>query len=397
MPNDQIDADVYVGSAGNVVEDWRTVLNSDEDPDDEELAHTPDDVIAALGFDPLDFDTENDGIQTVTKGGAGSGNFGHAGRPGEVGGSSADVTISHDVAISAKPVVASASSKVGVPASSVPTKVPRIANLPKELAAAQERFATKYESNPQGAYDEYYKAAMTHPTEPAVFNADNAKAMSEDYRNTGSLESRAQYNVAVHATADAIAKGAFLKRLDEIAKMPVDQRNILVTSGGVGAGKSSGLPFIPKSVGFNAVWDSTGELNSTENEWVQKEAEKRGIDVTHLFVHADPLTVWPRVIERGIKTGRMVDATLFAESYNDGAHNFASFNEAQINNPRAHFYFVDNSGKPEDRKALSAFPSQALKVRKEELRAYAQQKLRESNAPDWVKKYGDIGKDIWKD
>lgn len=37
--------------------DWRTqLIDNDEDPDDELLEQTPDDVVYVLGFDPLDFE-----------------------------------------------------------------------------------------------------------------------------------------------------------------------------------------------------------------------------------------------------------------------------------------------------------------------------------------------------
>jgi uncharacterized protein YjbI with pentapeptide repeats len=48
-----LDADVHFGSVDDEDADWRSEL-VDVDPDDEELAQTPDDVIAILGFDPLE-------------------------------------------------------------------------------------------------------------------------------------------------------------------------------------------------------------------------------------------------------------------------------------------------------------------------------------------------------
>lgn len=52
-------SDVYFG--GSPIEslpDWRADNdpNADDDPDDEPLAKTPPDVVAVLGFDPLDVD-----------------------------------------------------------------------------------------------------------------------------------------------------------------------------------------------------------------------------------------------------------------------------------------------------------------------------------------------------
>jgi len=77
--------EVHFGKVGEPLPDWRGRGGpmADDDPDDEILETTPDDVIGILGFDPREF-------QRGEKGGEGSGNFGHSGRPGEVGGSSSD-------------------------------------------------------------------------------------------------------------------------------------------------------------------------------------------------------------------------------------------------------------------------------------------------------------------
>jgi len=46
-------SDVYFGE-NDLVEDWRSDLLVVDDLDDEELPVTPADVVAMLGFDPLD-------------------------------------------------------------------------------------------------------------------------------------------------------------------------------------------------------------------------------------------------------------------------------------------------------------------------------------------------------
>ena len=49
--------DVHWGSADAKPADWRNAPD-EVDPDDEELPETPPDVVAMLGFDPLDYDEE---------------------------------------------------------------------------------------------------------------------------------------------------------------------------------------------------------------------------------------------------------------------------------------------------------------------------------------------------
>lgn len=48
--------DVHFGQINSPPGDWREEApDDDRDPDDEEMAETPADVIEVLGFDPLDF------------------------------------------------------------------------------------------------------------------------------------------------------------------------------------------------------------------------------------------------------------------------------------------------------------------------------------------------------
>lgn len=85
---DNILPDVSFGLGPSKI-DWRAIAD-DFDPDDEELETTPQDIIDLLGFDPKELEQEEKqiGVLSILKGGPGSGNFGHGGRPGEVGGSS---------------------------------------------------------------------------------------------------------------------------------------------------------------------------------------------------------------------------------------------------------------------------------------------------------------------
>lgn len=54
------DQDVHFGEIDSELPDWRKVDEVDDDPDDEELEETPDDVTAILGFDPLELDWDED-------------------------------------------------------------------------------------------------------------------------------------------------------------------------------------------------------------------------------------------------------------------------------------------------------------------------------------------------
>ena len=51
------ESDVHFGEVDKALPDWRK-LPDEEDPDDELLEKTPEDVIKILGFDPLEFEDE---------------------------------------------------------------------------------------------------------------------------------------------------------------------------------------------------------------------------------------------------------------------------------------------------------------------------------------------------
>lgn len=210
---------------------------------------------------------------------------------------------------------------------------------------------------------------------PHIFNTDDVKLLSPDYNPQGVSEqdnknAKGFYNSAVFQTANAIAKKAFLKHLDEVvAKLPDgdSKKTVLVTSGGCAAGKGYALKNIPETAGMldsvGAVWDAAGELNGVENPWILEECRKRGIKPIFAFIHADPVNTWENpergVVERAGKVGRMVDARAFADSYALGAQNFKKFMDKHIEDPNVDFHIIDNAtgGKPSP---LQQMPEKAL-------------------------------------
>ena len=329
-------------------------------------------------------------------------------------------------------------SRVGVPGKVVPPppkKLPRMKNLSPEEAMIEKCMNEIFESDPDGAAKHFLENFAAKDN--WVFETDRAKEMLPGWSrpdlakegkgeptNPERADFRGRYNALLHQAANAIVKRAFMSRLDEIAKMPEGQRTILVTSGGVAAGKGmalKGLPGLAKSV--QATWDAAGEQNATENEWLMEECEKRGIKPTFMFVAADPIKTWQGVVDRAKGQGRMVDAQLFADSYATGARNFKDFYEK--NKGKANFFFgaldKDDNGKPlldpeldekgepkkdadgkpiwkkdkdgkpalKPARMMNEFPDEALKYTTEEIYANASKKL------DEAYEKGDIGEHIY--
>lgn len=298
-------------------------------------------------------------------------------------------------------------ARVGVPAMSVPPPPPvgQLPNLTPRERAVEQKFIRAFHADPEGMASAFYRevTAGTKPGEPKTFGTDDAKVLSAAWTD-GTLgqrsQNRATLNNALHQVANAVAKRAFVKELDSLKTGD----EVMVTVGGCGAGKGYALKNVPKALEMKqrskVVWDSAGDQNATENPWIQHEAEKRGLKVNYVFVHADPYSQWAHP-ERGVvkraqdpNDGRMVDAKVFADSYAMGAKNHQAFYENNKDNPSARFVFLSNGkGGP---KQLDGIPREALEVDRKELADYATSHIAISHAPAHVKRGALQGVRIWK-
>src|SRR5579883_2110653 len=264
-------------------------------------------------------------------------------------------------------------ARVGVPANEVPPP-PNIARLPRltdHERAVEAAFIRDYEANPEGKAAEFRNVAVAVARDKGdvpTFGTDDAKGLNTlwtDPDETKRLEYRATLNTPLHQTANAIAKRAFLQHLDTL--QPGDQ--VMVTVGGCGAGKGFALKKVPQALALKkqckAVWDSAGDQCANENPWIQAEAEKRGLKVHYVYVHADPKNQWANpelgVVKRAQDPGdgRMVGCKVFADSYAIGARNMQTFYEHHKGNPNAHFVFLMNKAQPEE---LPGIPPKALNI-----------------------------------
>jgi hypothetical protein len=296
-------------------------------------------------------------------------------------------------------------ARVGVPGMSVPPPpdIGRLPNLTPHERAVEHDFITRFEQDPDKMASDFKDIvkASSKPGEPLTFGTDDAKALASAWGGREGLarsQSRATLNCALHQTANAVAKRAFVSHLDTLK--PGDE--VLVTVGGCGAGKGYALKNVPQALAIKgrckAVWDSAGDQNATENPWIQKEAEKRGLKVNYIYAHANPIEQWGHP-EKGVikragdpRDGRMVDAQVFADSYAIGARNHAAFAEQNRGNPSASFTYLDNTGVP---KLLDSMPKDALKWDNKALAKFAIRTVQRSDAPAHVKRGAMIGLRIW--
>jgi hypothetical protein len=294
-------------------------------------------------------------------------------------------------------------ARVGVPADAVPPPPPigRLPNLSPRERRAESAFIRHYESDPDGVAKGFRQLVLdtTKPGEVPTFGTDDAKVLVKQWNDPVQARrayNRATLNTPLHQTANAIAKRAFVQHLDTLKKGD----EIMVTVGGCGAGKGFALKNVPEALAVKqrskAVWDSAGDQNATENPWVLREAQKRGLKVTYVYVHADPFKSWADpgrgVIKRAgdPRDGRMVDSKVFADSYALGAKNHQRF--YRQNKDKADFLFLENIGDP---KRIPGIPKDALSLNRKSLARFATRAVRQSDAPDHVKAGGTAGTRIW--
>lgn len=315
-------------------------------------------------------------------------------------------------------------ARVGVPAMETPPPpdIGRLPNLSDDQRKVESRFADKFEANPDKFVGKYRDALASGKVgvAPNVYATDDVKALNKDWNPSkvrageeltkDSKQAMAKYNTAVHQTANAIAKRAFVEKLDEMAKLKDGDplKSVLVTNGGCAAGKGSTLarasdpksPYagvIQAADKHGAVWDAAGEQNATENAWIKRECDARGIKTTYAYVWADPMKTWDAddrgVVRRAMRKGRMVDARLFADSYAEGAKNM---NEFVQKNPKENFIFIDNREKGSP-KLLSEFPKETLQWDGEKIYKFALDNLKshKDDLPKSLYKAGRNGTKIW--
>lgn len=293
-------------------------------------------------------------------------------------------------------------ARVGVPAFDLPPppKIPRLPNLTKGERQAESDFADAYEANPDKMVDDYISMIQAGGN-PITFETDLAKTLSHDWMDDDldkQMKKRQLNNNALHQTANAIAKKAFLKHLDTLAKGD----NVLVTVGGCGSGKGYTLKNTERGKQMKgnakAVWDSAGDQNATENPWILQECEKRGLKATFAYVDGNPRVSWADT-QRGVvkrahdqSDGRMVDAAVFADSYVLGAKNMDAFHKANKTNPNAEFVFFRAGEKDE----LPGVPEESLRQDRKALYHWAMNSILSRDDVDpFVTRGGTNGARIW--
>jgi hypothetical protein len=217
--------------------------------------------------------------------------------------------------------------------------IPRFALLSEQERAHETAFIDAVMKDPETHLAGAGRLALEEKPPLPMFEVDAMKRLYDPYgrdKKPASADERAlrlEINHALHPTAVAVARLAFLKQLDELAKLPDDDphKSVMVTCGGCAAGKSDMFKMIARLRGdlpFGAVWDAAGEGDARENQWILEACKSRGITAQFGFAAASPMTRYNDVLARSEAVGRVVDVATFTNSYVEGSKNMKAFMES---------------------------------------------------------------------
>lgn len=293
-------------------------------------------------------------------------------------------------------------SRVGCGVLEVPPPPNQLSCLPgltEKEQEAEKRFSDAFLKDPDEITHQYLEMVRKDKLHPEhVFSTDDAKLLSADF-NPPDVDKNIViaatniFNAIVHTTANAIAKRAFVRYLDEVVmEKPFKDRIVMATSGGCRSGKSE---VIKETVAkrMAAIWDASGELNGIENPWVFAECKKRKIKTIFVFLYADPIQTWKGLLKWSNKNGHMVDAKLFADSHTLGVKNFVAFQKRYGEGTEC--IIIDRT-KPRPVE-VKQVPPQALQLDPEQLYSQVYEILMssEKEVSPSVMRGGIIGSRIW--
>jgi len=210
--------------------------------------------------------------------------------------------------------------------------VPRQRRLNAAERKEETDFATMVEADPEGFVRKALAMAQENGSaDSPEFEVDGMKRLmpaygaSEDHDGDAQRDYRLTMNHALHPTAVAIARMAFMARLDQLQALPDGdpRKQVFITNGGCGAGKSDLANIVkdrmgPKKGQFGAVWDAAGEGDALETAWIMQAAKARGLKTVVGYAEADPEQRYAGVLDRAEGKARVVDVMTFVNSYADG-------------------------------------------------------------------------------
>jgi hypothetical protein len=211
--------------------------------------------------------------------------------------------------------------------------------------AVETKFRNEIAKDPEAMKAEYRRQFGN------VLNADNAKELSEDYRND-----RTNNAIAVHEPASWLVEQIYK---EELAKEPTDGKAnyVLFTAGGAGSGKTTALQSsaIGRSLQDEAqiVYDGTLRPADKAIKRIDEAlAAGKNVVVGYIDRPADQALV-AGVLPRAMRIGRTLPLSEMAQQYSSIRDSMQAVQQKYAKNSRVAMFTIANHGGPQDAKITS--------------------------------------------
>jgi hypothetical protein len=201
------------------------------------------------------------------------------------------------------------------------------------------QFADRYvKENPIKVTADYQARVMKEfgVSKPNVASGDEAKFVIPGFKTA--------HSDAYHPPASQFAKD-YYKQL--LADPTTKHESVLITGGGAGAGKSTGLQAIEEAGGNLSKFAAINDTNLTTVDAAEsriKPALESGRKVKILYVYRDPVEAFTNGnVPRAVKTGRVVPLDAHIDTHVGSLETIKHIAEKYKDNPNVQIQVVDNS------------------------------------------------------
>ena len=175
-----------------------------------------------------------------------------------------------------------------------------------------------------------------------ILNTDDARELSDEYRNNRSLSS------SVQEFASKFIDQLYDKKLSSSTPQGFDSR-VLILGGGGGSGKTSGRKKMGEiSDKSEIIYDTTLSNLETAQSKVEKALEA-GRDVVIAYTARDPIEAFYGVLQRAMKqekelgSGRTIPLEVFARQHPNARENIEKLAQIYADNPSVKIIGIDNT------------------------------------------------------
>lgn len=218
-------------------------------------------------------------------------------------------------------------------------EIPEMPGLAPAHRAMEARARRQVQNDLDGQLRRY--ARLQDSVDGKILNTDIARELFDDYN--ASNEARALNSAAVHEPASAVVKALYERKLAEPDQNGLNM--VTFTAGGTGAGKTSSLGAVPLAsniVEASQIVYDTNMANARSGIQKIDQALAAGKQVNILYVGANPVEAFRRMLKRAMKIGRTVPLEEHAKTHQGSALAMQQLLEHYQGNDRVQFVFLDN-------------------------------------------------------